>query len=92
MIFKKPFATATFDTAAIKNYIVNNLLYKIGGYAETSSITTLAATAINSISPGGVPVNMEISKDGATWFDYLTPTTKDRKFTVDTTRIAITVL
>lgn len=89
---QKTLATATFDTAAIKNYIVNNLLYKIGGYAETSSITTLAATAINSISPGGVPVNMEISKDGATWFDYLTPTTKDRKFTVDTTRIAITVL
>jgi len=85
-------ASAVFDQDIIKTFMVNNLTYKIGSYAETSSLTAVALAAINSNGGGGVPVNMEISKNGTTWFDYLTPTTKDKEFAVDTTRIAITEL
>lgn len=89
---QKTISTATFDLPAIKAYLVANLIYKIGQFAETSSVTTTAATAINSISAGGVPINMEISKDGAAWYDYLTTTTLDKKFALATARITITVL
>ncbi|PHS61059.1 MAG: hypothetical protein COB09_19110 [Thalassobium sp.] len=83
---------ATFDQAAIKTSIVVATSYEIGEFAETSSLTATASTAITENGGGGVPVNMEVSDDGVVWIDYLETSTKDKQFVVDTTRITITVL
>lgn len=82
----------SFDTAGIKDHMAENITYTIGQFAHTATITASALTAINSLGGGGVPVNVEISLDGLTWADYLETTTKDNQFTVDTSRITITVL
>lgn len=89
---QKTISTATFDQAAIKADMVANLVYKIGEFSETSSVTAQALASIAASGGGGVPVNMEISLDGITWFDYLETTTKDNQFTLDVTRITITEL
>lgn len=81
-----------FDTAGIKSYMANNIDYAIGQFAHTATLTADALAAINSLGGGGVPVNVEISKNGTDWYDYLETTTKNNQFTVDTTRITITVL
>lgn len=81
-----------FDTAGIKQYMVDNLNYSIGDFAETASITAVAQAAINSTSGGGVPLNVEISKNGSAWFDFLEVDTLDKQWTVDSSRIAITEL
>lgn len=85
-------ATAVFDTDAIKDYMVANLSYNIGSFSETSSLTALALEAIRNTGGGGVPVNMEVSDDDATWVDFLETSTKDAQFVVDATRITITEL
>lgn len=82
----------SFDTAGIKTYMAENIIYTIGQFAHTATITAAALAAINSLGGGGVPVNVEISLNGSSWVDYLETTTKDNQFTVDTTRITITVL
>lgn len=82
----------SFDTAGIKSYMADNITYTIGQFAHTASLTAAALEAINSLGGGGVPVNVEISKNGSTWADYLETTTKDNQFTVDITRITITVI
>jgi len=89
---KRTISTATFDQALIKQLIVSEIAYSIGQFAETSSLTAQAVTAINATGGGGVPINMEISKDGVTWFDFLQTTTLDRKFGLDVSRITITVV
>ena len=83
---------ANFDQTAIKQYIVDNLEYRINEAAETSRVTCIAVDAINATGGGGVPVNVEISDDGATWVDYLPTPTKDVQWSLDTTRITITEL
>lgn len=81
-----------FDTVGIKDYIAENLTYTIGQFAHTATITGSALDAINSLGGGGVPVNVEISLNGTNWYDYLETTTKDNQFTIDVSRITITVL
>lgn len=89
---QKTGVSSAFDTASIKQYIVDAKDYSIGQYADTSSLTTIAAAAINAGSVPGVPTDMEISTDNATWFDYITPATFDKVFTLATTNITITIL
>lgn len=84
--------SATFDQAAIKQYMVDNLDFAIGQAAETSSLTCLAVDAIAATGGGGVPINMEVSDDDATWIDFLETATKDLQWTLDTSRITITVV
>ena len=87
----KPTVTGQiFDQPAIKQYIVDNLEYNIGEFAETSAITAVASDAINANGGGGVPINVEISDDGATWVDFLETPTLDAKWTLTTTNITIT--
>lgn len=81
-----------FDQAVIKQYIVDNLSYKIGQYSETSALTAMAVLGIAAQGGGGVPVNVEISDDGIAWTDFLDVPTLDSKWTLDTTHITITVL
>lgn len=82
----------SFDEDGIKDYIAANMSYKIGEFAETSAITASALAAINSLGGGGVPINVEISKDGSTWVDYLDTTGKDNQFTISADDITITVV
>lgn len=81
-----------FDEAVIKNYIVENLLYKIGNFAETSRVTVAALGGIDAQGGGGVPINVEISDDGVAWTDFLNVSSLDGKWTLDVSRIAITVI
>lgn len=81
-----------FSLDAIKNYIAANLSYGIGQFAETSSITALAAQAINAQGGGGVPLDVAISIDNATWTDYLATSTLASEFTVAAANITITVV
>ncbi len=81
-----------FDDTAIKNYIVANLQYGIGQYAETSSITAIARDAIAAQGGGGVPVLVEISNDGFVWDDFLITDTLASEWTLDASRITITIV
>ena len=81
-----------FSQTAIKNYMAATLVYGIGEFAETSSITAVALQAILAQGGGGVPVLMEISSDGISYTDYLDPATLASEFTVATANIAITVV
>lgn len=85
--------SVTIDTTAVKAKIVQDLTYAIAEAADTATVTATALSAIIQTSGAvAVPVNVEISKDGSTWFDYLTTTTKDKQFVLATTRITITIL
>lgn len=88
----QPTNGTSFDQDEIKAGIVAALDYNIGEFAETSIITAAARQAIIDAGGGGVPVDVEISDDGSTWVDYLDTPTLDAKWTLDVTRITITVL
>lgn len=82
----------TFDLTALKNYIVSNLSYSIGESAESSKITCVVKDGIAETGGLGVPVLVEISDDDITYVEYLETDTKDEEWTVDATRIEITVI
>lgn len=64
-----------FDINAIKQYIEEHLDFKIGDYAETATITTIAQEAIDANGGDGYAVNVLVSADeGANWVEYLAPT------------------
>jgi uncharacterized phage protein gp47/JayE len=87
----KPTTTGvTFNQSGIKSYMASNLTYSLNEYAETSKITASARDAIDATTGFGVPLNVEISANGSTWVDYLTPTTLDKEFTISASNITIT--
>lgn len=81
-----------FDENVIKDYMSNNVLFKIGDFAETSNLTASAVLGIAEQGGGGVPINMEISDDGYTWVDYLDVSSLDEKWVIDSGNIQITVI
>lgn len=85
-------SSPSFDEAAVKQYIVDNLTYNIGEYAETSLITEIARDALQATGGEGVAVNVEISDDDITYVDYLEAPTLDAQWVLDTTRITTTIL
>lgn len=87
---KETISGTTFPITNIKNYIVDNLIYGIGDFAETSEITEIASDGIVENGGGGVVINVEISDDGSTWVDYLDAPTLDAQWTIDASRITIT--
>lgn len=68
----------TFDTTAIETYMDSNLSFKIGEAAETSTITTLAQEAIDSVGGQGYAVDVLISSDNENWVEYLAPVVATR--------------
>ena len=54
-----------FDQDPIKSFIMDNMNYKIGDGAETSTLTTIAQMAIDSNGGNGVAVNVLISNGGS---------------------------
>lgn len=81
----------TFNQDTIAQYIVDNLKYNIGDLAETSLITDIARDAIASQGGGGVPIAVAISNDNVTFSNYLNTNTLKHQWTLDPSRIYITV-
>ncbi len=82
----------TFDIAGIKNYMVFNISYTLGDNADSGTLTALALNAINALGGGGVPLDLLISIDNATWVEYLDVGSLQNKFTLSSTNITITVI
>lgn len=78
-----------FDEDAIKDFILDNVKYKIGDGAETSTLTTIAQMAIDANGGNGVAVNVLISTDNTNWVEYIAPVVATK---LGITDIAITVL
>jgi uncharacterized phage protein gp47/JayE len=78
-----------FDEDAIKDFILDNVKYKIGDGAETSTLTTVAQMAIDANGGNGAAVNVLISTDNANWVEYIAPVVATK---LGVTDIAITVL
>lgn len=70
------------NTDLIKQYIRENLKYRIGQTAETSYITEIAADALNAYGGGAYALNVEISTDGTTWTDYIESSSLQNKFVI----------
>lgn len=81
-----------FDTTSIAAYIAANQTYSIGEFADTSEITTSAIAAIAAQGGGGVPVLVSVSQDGINWTDYLPSAGLNTQWTLDPSRITITVI
>lgn len=80
-------AGVAVDQDAIKAYMEEHLDFKIGDYAETATITTIAQEAIDANGGGGYAINVLVSDDGGnTWSEYLAPTV-DGVYTVGTITI-----
>jgi uncharacterized phage protein gp47/JayE len=88
----QPTTSSSFDEDEIKSYIVLNKTYKIADYAETSSLTYIISNAITQNGGGGIPVNVEISKDNINWFDFLETDTLQEKWIISASNITITIL
>ncbi len=84
--------TTTYVIADIQTYIANNTNYKLGDNADSGTLTSTALDAITALGGGAVPLDLQISIDGTTWVDYLTPITLQYVFTLTASDIAITVL
>ena len=80
------------NTNGIKEAMAENLIYSLNEAAETSKPTCAAKDAISSNGGGGYALNLEISKDGVDWVDYIPSASLADKFVVDTTRITINVI
>ena len=80
------------NTNGIKEAMAENLIYSLNEAAETSKPTCAAKEAISSNGGGGYALNLEISKDGVDWVDYIPSASLADKFVVDTTRITINVI
>jgi len=85
-------AEISFDLVGIKQWIVDNLTYGINEYSSTAEVTIAAQNAITETGGIGVPINVLISNDGISWTDFLTTTTKDNQWALDTTRIEVNIV
>ena len=85
---------ALIDLEALKGYIIDNLVYKIGSPAESSELILIVTNGINETAGvgAGIPLHLEVSADGINYSEFLEVDTKDQQFTLDITRIDINVL
>lgn len=83
----KNFTTTPLDEDFIKEQ-VSKSVYQIGERAESS---TLLGTIKETIGGSGTPYNVEISLDGASWAEYLTPSGLNEYFVIAKDNITLTV-
>lgn len=90
----KPVNNALIDLDALKAYIIDNLVYKIGSPAESSGLVSLILNGINETarSGAGFPLDLLVSKDDVNYTEFLEVDTKDEQYTLDVTRITITLI
>lgn len=85
-------AGQSFDTEAIKQYIVDNVTFRIGQAAIAEALAVVAQAAIDSttgVNTGAV-TNLQVSNDGSTWEYYLTVSDIKNIFSLSTDNIDIT--
>lgn len=78
-------AGATFDTDAIKAALALAMIYKIGQVANSNDIIN----ALNIIEPGAYVTGCQVSLNGSSWTDPVSPTDVQNKFTLSTANITI---
>ena len=83
-------AGATFDTDAIKTYIVDNMTFKLGQYADASYATDVVRQALLNTSLNGIATGVLISDNNTNWSEYIACPTVQSEFVIDATRIFIT--
>ena len=83
-------ADSTFDMDAIKDYIVENMTFKLGQYADASYATDIVRQALLNTSLNGIATEVLISTDNSTWSEYIAAPTVQSEFVIDATRIFIT--
>lgn len=85
---------ALIDLESLKDYIIDNLVYKIGSPAESSELILIVSGGINETAGvgAGIPLHLEVSVDGISYNEFLEVDTRDQQFTLDKTRININVL
>ena len=85
---------ALIDLEALKRYITDNLVYRIGSPAESSELVLIVSNGINETAGvgAGIPLHLEVSADGINYSEFLEVDTRDQQFTLDITRIDINVL
>ena len=83
-------AGTTFDTDAIKDYIVENMTFKLGQYADASYATDIVRQALLNTSLNGIATGVLISDDNTNWSEYIACPTVQSEFVIDATRIFIT--
>ena len=85
---------ALINLEALKGYIIDNLVYKIGSPAESSELILIVTNGINETAGvgAGIPLHLEVSADGINYSEFLEVDTRDQQFTLDITRIDINVL
>ena len=90
----KPVNNALIDLDALKTYIIDNLVYKIGSPAESSGLVSLILNGINETAGAGAgfPLDLLVSKDNVNYTEFLEVDTKDEQYTLDVTRITITLI
>jgi uncharacterized phage protein gp47/JayE len=77
--------SATYDPATVKAALAAQLDFTIFKVADNADITGL----LLDIVPSHIPTGVEISTDNVNWFEILTPSTPQEKFTVDAINITI---
>ena len=83
-------AGTTFDQNAIKDYIVENMTFKLGQYADASYATDVVRQALLNTSLNGIATGVLISTDNTNWSEYIACPTVQSEFAIDATRIFIT--
>ncbi len=83
----KNFTQIALDTENIKTTLAATN-YNIQEMVKTSDLTLIMQ---NALGETGTPYNVEISADGNTWVEYLTPTGLDEFFVIATDNITLTV-
>lgn len=77
----------TFNAATLAASLAAALTYKLGQSANVGQIIT----AMIAIAPNGYLLNVQVSTDGATWTQQVTPATYQKYFTVAAANITISV-
>lgn len=77
--------TGTVDTSALRTLILESLTWGIGAKADASSLTAFAKNKYPNATISGA----QVSTDGTTWADLVSPTGLNYKFLLGTTRLYI---
>lgn len=74
----------------VKEYIRDNLIFKLNQPAETSYVTEIASQSLLQFNADIYALDVQLSLDGITWSDFLPSTSWMNKFVTDETKITIT--
>jgi uncharacterized phage protein gp47/JayE len=75
----------TFDNTLIKQELAAALQFKLNQSPNIGDVVI----AMLTIAPLGILTSVQVSADGANWFDIVTPTDFQHKFVADQSRITI---